>query len=271
MPAQRVGRLNVPLWEHNLALNSAFISHIVLRETTNAGAVFPGECDAVQKRLYRSRRDHIIAGIAGGLGEYFDVDPTIVRLVMLLLVFPGGAGLFLYIIGWVIIPPELGHESEPTTMFAKSEALRRRMLRGAKQVEARLQGRKEEQTVDQPAAEQGEQVGAADVAGAPTPNAEPGSSASMSVSGNSPDGKTGGDEAADSGSATSEEEAVGGPPDTTEEDERARRQKLGGFVLIGVGCLFVLRDLLPALTFGSMWPLFIIGLGVLLILRGLSE
>jgi phage shock protein C len=213
------------------------------------------ECDAVQKRLFRSRRDHIIAGIAGGLGEYFDVDPTIVRLVMLLLVFPGGAGFLLYIIGWVIIPPEPGHDVEPTTMFAKSEALRRRVLHGAKQVEARLQGKKDDDSSESPPVE-----------GEPTAPTEDSIVEDSTVV--DPTHKI--DEIVDP-QDDSDEEAVGGPPDTSEEDERARRQRFGGFVLIGVGFLFVLRNVFPWISFGDMWPVFIIGLGVLLILRGLSE
>ena len=58
------------------------------------------------KKLYRSRTDRKIAGICGGLGEYFDVDPTIFRLCAV--VFGLGTGIlpFLigYIIGWFIIP-----------------------------------------------------------------------------------------------------------------------------------------------------------------------
>lgn len=57
------------------------------------------------KKLYRSKKNRIIAGICGGLGEYFNVDPTIVRLIwVFLVVFGMGAGILLYIIFWIIIP-----------------------------------------------------------------------------------------------------------------------------------------------------------------------
>ena len=60
----------------------------------------------MDKRLYRSRKDKMIAGVAGGLGEYFNVDPTIVRLVFVLLALAGGPGVLLYFIMWIITPVE---------------------------------------------------------------------------------------------------------------------------------------------------------------------
>lgn len=57
------------------------------------------------KRLYRSRNNRMIAGVAGGIGEYFGIDPTIVRLVWVILLLPGGLpGLIPYLICWAIIP-----------------------------------------------------------------------------------------------------------------------------------------------------------------------
>ena len=58
------------------------------------------------KRLYRSNTDKMIAGVAGGLANYLNVDSTIVRLVFLLLLFTGGAALPIYLILWVITPQE---------------------------------------------------------------------------------------------------------------------------------------------------------------------
>lgn len=56
------------------------------------------------RRLYRSRRDSMIFGVCGGIAEYFDIDPTIVRLVTVLLIFGMGSGLLAYILGAFIIP-----------------------------------------------------------------------------------------------------------------------------------------------------------------------
>ena len=55
------------------------------------------------KKLYRNKHDYKIAGICSGMGEYFDIDPVIIRLLFLLALFLG-AGLIVYIIGWIIIP-----------------------------------------------------------------------------------------------------------------------------------------------------------------------
>ena len=55
------------------------------------------------KKLYRNETDCKIAGICSGIGDYFEIDPVIIRLVFLLALFLG-AGLIVYIIGWIIIP-----------------------------------------------------------------------------------------------------------------------------------------------------------------------
>ena len=55
------------------------------------------------KRLYRSKENKKIAGICMGIGDYFDIDPIIIRLLFLVALFLGG-GLIVYIIAWIIIP-----------------------------------------------------------------------------------------------------------------------------------------------------------------------
>jgi phage shock protein C len=62
-----------------------------------------------RSRLYRSGRDRILGGVCGGLGEYFDVDPVIIRLLFVALAFAGGLGIILYIIAWIIIPRNPEH------------------------------------------------------------------------------------------------------------------------------------------------------------------
>jgi phage shock protein C len=58
------------------------------------------------KRLYRSGTDVMIGGVAAGLGEYFNIDPTLVRLAFVLLAFATGffPALMLYLILWIIVP-----------------------------------------------------------------------------------------------------------------------------------------------------------------------
>lgn len=59
------------------------------------------------KRLYRSRSDRMIAGICGGLGKYFNVDPVIFRIIAVILLLPGGfPGLIPYLILWILVPLE---------------------------------------------------------------------------------------------------------------------------------------------------------------------
>jgi len=62
------------------------------------------------KRLYRSGRNRVLVGICGGLGDYFDVDPTIVRLIWVILTLISfGMGILAYLIAWVIIPKNPKH------------------------------------------------------------------------------------------------------------------------------------------------------------------
>jgi len=56
------------------------------------------------KKLYRSRKEKMIAGICGGLSEHFGIDPTLIRVLFVLFAFLGGTALLLYLIMWVIVP-----------------------------------------------------------------------------------------------------------------------------------------------------------------------
>lgn len=58
----------------------------------------------MEKKLYRSREDRKIAGVCGGIAEYFDIDSTLVRLGWVLFMFAGGSGILAYFIAWIIMP-----------------------------------------------------------------------------------------------------------------------------------------------------------------------
>jgi phage shock protein PspC (stress-responsive transcriptional regulator) len=58
------------------------------------------------ERIYRSNKEYIIAGVCGGLAQYFKVDPTLVRLIFILLSFGGGSGVLIYLILWLVLPVE---------------------------------------------------------------------------------------------------------------------------------------------------------------------
>jgi phage shock protein PspC (stress-responsive transcriptional regulator)/uncharacterized integral membrane protein len=55
-------------------------------------------------KLHRSQTDKIIAGVCGGLAEFFEIDSTIIRLLFILVVALGGSGILVYLILWLLIP-----------------------------------------------------------------------------------------------------------------------------------------------------------------------
>ncbi len=58
------------------------------------------------KRLSRSQSDNMVGGVCGGLGKYFAIDPTLVRLIFVLLTVAGGSGVLIYFILWIVMPRE---------------------------------------------------------------------------------------------------------------------------------------------------------------------
>lgn len=56
--------------------------------------------------LRRSAQDRVVAGVCGGLGRYFDVDPLFFRIAFVVLTIGGGSGVLLYLIGWIAIPED---------------------------------------------------------------------------------------------------------------------------------------------------------------------
>ncbi|OQX78616.1 MAG: hypothetical protein B6D61_05070 [Bacteroidetes bacterium 4484_249] len=57
-------------------------------------------------RLYRSESNSVIGGVCGGLGEYFNTDPVLFRIIFAIVFFVGGSGLLVYIVLWIVIPLE---------------------------------------------------------------------------------------------------------------------------------------------------------------------
>ena len=60
----------------------------------------------MQKRLYRSATDKKLAGVCGGVAKYFNMDPTVIRLIWALLTLCAGASIWIYIICALVIPEE---------------------------------------------------------------------------------------------------------------------------------------------------------------------
>ncbi len=63
------------------------------------------------RRLYRSRTERMIGGVCGGLGVYFDMDPTLIRVLFVVLTLAGGPGLIAYLLLLIIVPIEPGAAS----------------------------------------------------------------------------------------------------------------------------------------------------------------
>lgn len=59
---------------------------------------------ATEKKMHRSTSNKMIAGVCGGLGDYFGIDATIVRIIFVVLLLTGSLGFWLYIILWLILP-----------------------------------------------------------------------------------------------------------------------------------------------------------------------
>ena len=60
----------------------------------------------MKKRLYRSRDERMIWGVCGGIAQYFDVDPTLIRIIAVLTLFFACTGILIYIILTIVIPLE---------------------------------------------------------------------------------------------------------------------------------------------------------------------
>ncbi|MFB9313732.1 PspC domain-containing protein [Nocardioides plantarum] len=73
-------------------------------------------------RLRRSRDDRKIAGVAGGLARHLDIDPVIPRVLLVVLIFFGGAGILLYAVIWLVVPTE-GTEEVPVRLDERSRSV----------------------------------------------------------------------------------------------------------------------------------------------------
>jgi phage shock protein C len=58
------------------------------------------------KKLYRNMKNKMLGGVAAGLGDYLTIDPTLVRLGFVALALLGGPGFVIYLIMWLVVPPE---------------------------------------------------------------------------------------------------------------------------------------------------------------------
>ena len=72
------------------------------------------------KKLYRSQDDRMVAGVCGGLGDYFDIDPTLMRLIFVFGALVTGSGLFwVYVIMMILVPEEIPASEAVVTTSAE--------------------------------------------------------------------------------------------------------------------------------------------------------
>lgn len=149
-------------------------------------------------RLYRSRKNRIIGGVAGGLAEYFQVDVVIIRLLWVVAVFLGGGGILAYIIAWIVIPEE--------NPFVTGESGRGAFAPPEKQSD---------------------------------------------------------------GTAVFHGESKEDFTSTEENRSSFKRQRSAGLLLIGLGIIFLARELIGPFIY-YFWPLLIIAAGIFLLMRSVK-
>lgn len=95
--------------------------------------------EIVPKRLYRSETDKVIAGVAGGLADYFEVDSIIIRILFVLMTIFHGSGILLYIILWLVLPTKSAIDKAPnSTMNANVEEMKAKAHELAGEVKQRV-------------------------------------------------------------------------------------------------------------------------------------
>ncbi|HVO59196.1 MAG TPA: PspC domain-containing protein [Dongiaceae bacterium] len=89
--------------QRNIADGSRFCYNCGARQVVT-GTQDMASATGGPKRLMRSSTDKKIGGVCAGLADYFDLDPTLVRILWVVVVFFGGTGILLYVILWLVLP-----------------------------------------------------------------------------------------------------------------------------------------------------------------------
>lgn len=75
------------------------------------------------RKIYRSNNDYILFGVCAGLADYFDIDPTLVRIIFIILAFGGGAGILIYLILALVMPIASGKNEQVSEKNIKEEKM----------------------------------------------------------------------------------------------------------------------------------------------------
>jgi len=200
-------------------------------------------------RLYRSVDDRMLAGVAGGVAERLDADPSIIRVVWaLLIVLTGGLALVAYIVMAIVVPEApLGDPAGP----APDDAWAPAATDPAPDPDAPTAATAFAATGTPAVATEATPAPADPTSPSPAP-AAPGAAGSWV----SPSGQT-------------VARASGPPPSRRRRSGADRRDDrgpiIGGVVLILIGAFFLLRQFIPAIDLGTWWPLILVGIGALLV------
>jgi phage shock protein C len=199
----------------------------------------------VNDRLYRSRSDRMLAGVAGGLAEMWDADPSLVRIVWaLLVIFTGGVALLVYIVMAVVVPEEddvwpMAPAPMPSMAPSPSPAT------GA------------DMSPIDPAAPTSVATGSPPIAPRPEPGAlwaappvDPRRAALMEARASRRTARAG-----RNGAGTG----------------RLTGSMVGGLILVALGVFFLAREWLPQISFDWFWPAMLIVLGVLLLVTAVGR
>lgn len=150
------------------------------------------------KRFYRSTTDKKVAGVAAGLGEYFDIDTLLVRLLFVILALAGGGGVLIYIILWIITPEKPFGFNQPQNQPTMENQQSTQQKRESSQ---------------------------------PDP----------------------------------------APGDPFKKERRHRGSVIGGLVLITLGILFLADEFIPRISFGDLWPIILVVIGVGLLINSMNK
>lgn len=90
--------------------------------TGTTGASPSGQYPVEEERLHRGGERRMLAGVAVGLADYFDIDPTLVRIGFVALTFLGGLAVPLYLAGWLLIPEQGSDTSVAEDLLARERA-----------------------------------------------------------------------------------------------------------------------------------------------------
>lgn len=163
----------------------------------------------MEQKLYRSRDDRVLFGVAGGLGKYFNIDSTIIRIILVILAIWGGIGVLFYLIAALVIPEEPIARTAANKVKDVVETSEKRDKKDKAE-----KGEVKKEVISQDYREEN---------------------------------RTGGSSYSD-----------------------FRGEKIAGIIVLGLGLLFLLEQFIPNFSFGRLWPLILIFIG-LMILAGAAR